>query len=434
MDRGRAWAIGGSIALAVGALGVVVGRASAPDVAAVAATPSTVSAAAPATEAPESTSVVTTVPPPATDAPAAGAGTDASAAATEATIAAGDEAASGPGGGAGSFTEAAYPEPAQMLLGERRFDDGSVVRLHGQWYEGDLGSGWPEFPDWTPAAWCSPTGSLRVGIATPDSVNVSWAPWYREPKDGLSVTTFATGHVEGAPRFGVIAQVADDATAVTLTTPAGTDRAVPIATEAGGLAILMVTGPIADELTIGIERSGAVDTVERAELIESWSSPEYRDACQPPPPALPDPGEQPADPATAEAAIRDALSATRSSAYDDRLAAVDDGTGLVAAWDSIADGAYAETAAAATFTVRELVFTSPTEAWFRYDIDSPMASFADRYGMAVLGEDGVWRLTRQSVCQDLALVPGTTCVPSVSQLLPPSAADDPRYGGGMLEG
>ena len=83
---------------------------------------------------------------------------------------------------------------------------------------------------------------------------------------------------------------------------------------------------------------------------------------------------------------------------------------------------------------RELVFTSPTEAWFRYDIDSPMASFADRYGMAVLGEDGVWRLTRQSVCQDLALVPGTTCVPSVSQLLPPSAADDPRYGGGMLEG
>ena len=113
---------------------------------------------------------------------------------------------------------------------------------------------------------------------------------------------------------------------------------------------------------------------------------------------------------------------------------MDDGTGLVAAWDSIADGAYAETAAAATFTVRELVFTSPTEAWFRYDIDSPMASFADRYGMAVLGEDGVWRLTRQSVCQDLALVPGTTCVPSVSQLLPPSAADDPRYGGGMLEG
>jgi hypothetical protein len=48
--------------------------------------------------------------------------------------------------------------------------------------------------------------------------------------------------------------------------------------------------------------------------------------------------------------------------------------------------------------------------------------------MAHLGDDGTWRVTRQTVCQDIALAPGFGCSPAVQPLLPPSAADNPRYG------
>jgi hypothetical protein len=417
-------AVTGAIAVLTAAGGFLVGRSSAPDQQRVASAPASTDAIVSAPSAEDG----------ATEATEAPASFDEEA--TEATMAAGDMAggaSSGPGDGIGSWMPNAYPEPSQTLLAERTLADG-VIRVHGQWYEGDMMSGWPGFGDWEPAPWCQPTGSLRVSIATSDSINLSWAPWYREAKDGLAVSTFATGYVEGAPRFGVVAQVPADVTSVTLTTPTGSDTATPIATEAGPIVVLVVPGPIADEPRLDLERPSGAASVTPADLMETWNSTEYREACEPPPPALPEPGEQPADPAAAEAAVQTALATTWGDDVAARLAAVDDGTGLEAAWEAIGEGPYAEAAAGATFTIRELVFTSPGEAWFRYDIESSAADFGNRYGRAVLGEDGVWRVTRDTVCQDLSLA-GGNCEPQWSPVLPPSAANDPRYGGmPMIEG
>ena len=111
-----------------------------------------------------------------------------------------------------------------------------------------------------------------------------------------------------------------------------------------------------------------------------------------------------------------------------RVSFVDDGTGLAAAWEALQAGQYGEAARTSTRTITDLVFTSPTEAWFRYDIETSIMNFYNRYGMAKLNADGRWQITRQTMCQDVALAPGFGCDPPVDQLLPPSAANDPRYG------
>lgn len=424
--RGPLVAIAGAVAVLAAAGGFLVGRISAPDGGPkVASAPS---ATSPATS-PSSSPSPSGEDAGATEATEAPASSDEEA--TAATVAAAD--GMGGGGGMGSWSPNAYAEPAQTLVFERTLDDGTVIRVHGQWFDGDMYGGWPGFEDWEPAAWCQPTGNLRVAIAAPDSINVSWAPWYREAKDGLAVSTFATGYIESAPRFGVVAQVGADVTSVTLTTPTGSDTAVPVSSEAGPVVVLLVPGPITDDLQLELERSSGTQTVTPSDLMESWNSPEFRDACQPPPPALPEPGEQPADAAAAEAAVRDSFDTIRAEDIAARLEVIDDGTGIESAWAAIAAGQYAEAAAGATFTIRDFVFSSPTEAWFRYDIESSAGTFTDRYGRAVLGDNGAWLLTRDTVCQDLALALAP-CDPPGSAVLPPSAANDPRYGAVPFEG
>ncbi|MDP2702310.1 MAG: twin-arginine translocase subunit TatC [Candidatus Rokubacteria bacterium] len=54
----------------------------------------------------------------------------------------------------------------------------------------------------------------------------------------------------------------------------------------------------------------------------------------------------------------------------------------------------------------ELVFTSPTEASFRYHIDSETGMFRDRFGTAS-HIDGHWRIARETYCQDLTLAGGS---------------------------
>ena len=350
---------------------------------------------------------------------------------TAATVAAADGMMGG--GGMGSWSPNAWAEPAQTLVIERTLDDGTVIRVHGQWFEGDMYGGWPGFENWEPAAWCQPTGNLRVAVAAPDSITVAWAPWYREAKDGLAVSTFATGYVESAPRFGVVAQVGADVSSVTLTTPTGSDTAAPVASEAGPVVVLLVPGPITDDLQLEFQRSNGTQTATPSDLMDTWNSPEFRDACQPPPPALPEPGEQPADAAAAEAAVRASFATIRAEDIAARLPVIDDVTGIETAWAEIAAGQYAEAAAGATFAIRDFVFSSPTEAWFRYDIESSAGFFSDRYGRAVLGDDGTWLITRDTVCQDLSLAMAP-CDPPGSAVLPPSAANDPRYSPMPFEG
>jgi len=55
--------------------------------------------------------------------------------------------------------------------------------------------------------------------------------------------------------------------------------------------------------------------------------------------------------------------------------------------------------------IEELVFTTPDEAWFRYRIETAGIDLDNRYGMAVV-VDGSWRITRDTLCQDLSMAGG----------------------------
>ena len=72
--------------------------------------------------------------------------------------------------------------------------------------------------------------------------------------------------------------------------------------------------------------------------------------------------------------------------------------------------------------VEELVFTSPTEAWFRYRIETINGLFGERYGIAVFVDD-VWKITRETICQDLALA-GGSCGDDVRTIRPPGFEHD----------
>src|SRR6056297_1104556 len=154
---------------------------------------------------------------------------------------------------------------------------------------------------------------------------------------------------------------------------------------------------------------------------------EYERECTPgpfPQLPLPAPGEQPSDPASAEAEIlavyERALDRSVPLSADDP-AAVDDLTGLEDAVAEVDAGEMAEVAASAEHAVDEMVFTSPDEAWFRYTISTTVGEFGGRFGIARF-DGSSWKITRDTICQDLAMA-GGTCVPPSSTIEPP----EPEY-------
>lgn len=137
-------------------------------------------------------------------------------------------------------------------------------------------------------------------------------------------------------------------------------------------------------------------------------------------PRLPAPGEQPADPAAAEQAVVDTFTTVYdfTSPADRRGALIDDATGVEAALQNVLAGGFADAARGARFKFGDLVFTDPTTAAVRYDIEIPEGSGAqsvaqNRFGTARL-VDGVWKVARATVCADLQLAGGSCDPGSVS--------------------
>jgi hypothetical protein len=125
--------------------------------------------------------------------------------------------------------------------------------------------------------------------------------------------------------------------------------------------------------------------------------------CVPPLPT----GPQPADVASAEAAVRAAANTVYNpSAGPDRLALVDDPTGVADTSAAAAAGPYAEQMASTYGIIGEISFDRPDHAWFHYQLS---VGFGTRTGEAVL-VDGRWKVTRGTVCADLALA-DVSCPP-----------------------
>jgi hypothetical protein len=154
--------------------------------------------------------------------------------------------------------------------------------------------------------------------------------------------------------------------------------------------------------------------------LNYYDDPEYRAACNPPPPSLPAPGEQPADPAAAEQALRDRFDLLwdQTVARDDKRSVLDDWTGVDEAVEAALTGGYADAASTASHQIDEISFTGPAEAWFRYTLFTDVTNFFDRYGTATLVA-GEWQFARAVICQDVALA-GSYCIPGVEQIYPPS--------------
>jgi hypothetical protein len=304
------------------------------------------------------------------------------------------------------------PEPMTLVY-ERVLDNGVRIRLQqGQSWGGEEWYG----SDWQPAAFCWATAEGRLTIDGSDVVDVAGYGWYEELFKGLAVQAFEAGHADGHVMRLLQIQAAPDVTEVAVTWPDGaTDRTAP----SNGAAVLVVEDSGAyDGYTLKVTGASGTTTLTDRDL-DYYDDPDYRAACEEPPPALPEAGEQPADPAAAEAALLERFQLLWDRTREDWPGElVDDDTGIEAALAQIIEGPFAESAETATHIVEELVFTSPTEAWFRYAIDSETGFFGQRYGYATL-TDGGWVFPRALVCQDLGLA-GGSCEPWVEAIYPPS--------------
>jgi hypothetical protein len=99
----------------------------------------------------------------------------------------------------------------------------------------------------------------------------------------------------------------------------------------------------------------------------------------PPSRPLPEPGVQPEDPAKAETQIRQrhAMFVDRSIPSDQKPAdLLDDDTGVQDAMAKVGTGQYRDLVDSATYSIDELVFTRPDEAWFRYTITTTTSTYS----------------------------------------------------------
>jgi hypothetical protein len=252
----------------------------------------------------------------------------------------------GEASGGGGY--AVFGNQPTELIAERITDSGITLRAHlGEiWDQSDYLVG--EFgteTDWTPPGWCFESGQVRIamsgGTATGSSViDVGTVSWWTEPFQGRAVSWLTLGVADGNPHRVVFVQAPVDVTTVTVTHADGsTDSTAPI----GGVALLVVPGGPAttqhdeDDGYTWTEEVPDFDvtfdgpepvTIADAHQNRGWDDLEFRQSCQPPPPALPAPGEQPADPAAAEATIVETM-ATIYSVSDSEANAelIDDPTG-----------------------------------------------------------------------------------------------------------
>jgi|TARA_R110002110_G_scaffold265785_1_gene481695 hypothetical protein len=159
-------------------------------------------------------------------------------------------------------------------------------------------------------------------------------------------------------------------------------------------------------------------TAVASNAVGTWNAPDFVASCSPPPPELPEAGEQPADPAADEVTITELMSSIygESDELFETLDWIDDPTGVAEAREEVAAGSFEESAASAEAIVEALVFTAPNETWFRYRIETSVTTLRDRFGIARL-ISGVWKITRDTICQDLSMASGN-CEPGYEVIFP----------------
>lgn len=193
-----------------------------------------------------------------------------------------------------------------------------------------------------------------------------------------------------------------------------------------GVAMVAVTwesAPTVSTVTAGGQRSEPVP-VEYAYSTAGLAADDPCSPGEPPVPALPAAGEQPADPRSAEKQIRErhALLVDQSLTADEKPGdLLDDNTGIADAVAKARGGQYSEAVGSASYAIDEVVFTAPDEAWFRYSITATTGTFGPRFGQATFN-GRVWQISRATLCNDLSLA-GGQCQPAAPPIELPNQAE-----------
>lgn len=309
-----------------------------------------------------------------------------------------------------------YVGPELPLLAQRETADGVrfVLRSYPDYPMFDVQ---PYPSGWVPPGWCSPSGQYRLSMVFGEAVGLHSGPIYSEVHDGLSATRFGMGYADGAPVSGIVVQVDDETTSVSVTWSDGSSDSSEVT---DGWAVLAVPGEVGDRYEVTLTSAGGDHTVNSDTASRFMGSIEWQRACTEPVAVLPEPGEQPDDPAAAERQLRERFDLlwNRDVPFADKGSdLLDDTTGVAVALERVNTGSYADAVKSAVHTLTDLVFVSPTEVWFTYDVETSMMNFVSRFGVARLVE-GRWVFDRAVICQDVALALDG-CVPAVEPLVPP---------------
>ena len=330
--------------------------------------------------------------------------------------------------------------PAARLF-TRTTDDGIEVRVDSMAMAGQGGEDFfgPVAED--APAFCHVVDQVSVFAISAESVLQGGLPITEGPPPEPAAVPMWSG--PGGNLVGVVMQVADDVSIVRLAVPGeAVDEMAPV----GGVVALAVEADIDEQDPGRLEDfglpdlGGAVVTVHHRDgrTVRASTDPNrgppvwvgdetcFRELAPPAPPdtvdpennpfvvRLPPPGiEQPVDPAAAQPQIEAAFAALYAPGDPaaDVLAYVDDPFAMretftnaraTDQWDAIG---FDRTAA----TIEEIVFLTSVEAAFEYELHGPTLDQDELFGRARL-VDGTWRLTRGTICRDLANV-GIECPP-----------------------
>lgn len=273
---------------------------------------------------------------------------------------------------------------------------------------------------------CIYVGNLAIAAVTDDDA----ASFYVNLSQSTTSVATLQASTGMSGKYVLLASVTSvDAAKISVRFPNGeTDSMTPVnglalfaikadATELGKWKSTKLTATAADGTTTDL----SVDGSSIPYLIDPYAAssvvPTSPIDCSP---VLPAPGEQPKEPAAERGAIEQVFSTIYDSSTSDdaKTGLVDDPTGLTQAYAAARSGPFAAATKDTKFVLKDLVFTSPTEAVLKYDITIPPGSGSqevalNRFGKAKL-VDGQWKATRATVCSDLALASASCDSPSGS--------------------
>lgn len=334
-------------------------------------------------------------------------------------------------------TEAPDPDQPVENMVERTTEGGLVVRLL---LSDDLNMFGGNTPPAGAPPWCTTVGGAAMTVIAPATVGQTSMPITKSAHPDGGGQMMTAGFIERAPLIGILTQTPPEVVVVRLIVAAvGVDEMKPVegvsalALELPADAVVGngfgegFPGPIpgnaqgtveyetanGDRTSMDIEQFNAGLPIWNDQRCWNQGPVVEPDPNAPPPkpPPLPPAGPQPDDPATARRSVENALTTLFTAPMEEGreyFDYIDDASGLdinIGPPDE-ANQQFIDLLEDSEVTMTGLVFISPVEAFFYYDMENSISGvFQNRLGRARF-VDGAWKITRGTFCQELATVGG----------------------------